>query len=86
MLYEVITELFLAEDCDCLVAIGGGSPIDCAKCISIVTVIYVAIPTMYLKAIIPIRSIANPTLKISKESQKMILNLFMIPLPCNGLL
>ncbi len=30
-------ELFLAEDCDCLVAIGGGSPIDCAKCISIVS-------------------------------------------------
>ena len=30
-------ELFLAEDCDSIVAVGGGSPMDCAKCISIVS-------------------------------------------------
>ena len=30
-------ELFLAENCDIIVAIGGGSVIDCAKCISIVS-------------------------------------------------
>jgi alcohol dehydrogenase len=30
-------ELFLSNDCDIIIAIGGGSPIDCAKCISIVS-------------------------------------------------
>lgn len=30
-------ELFLSHDCDIIIAIGGGSPIDCAKCISIVS-------------------------------------------------
>lgn len=30
-------EFFLAHDCDIIIAIGGGSPIDCAKCISIVS-------------------------------------------------
>ncbi len=37
--YEAMlgAELFLAEDCDSLLAVGGGSPIDCAKCISIVS-------------------------------------------------
>lgn len=37
--YEAMlgAELFLAEDCDSIVAIGGGSPIDCAKAISIVS-------------------------------------------------
>ena len=36
--YEAMlgAELFLAEDCDSIVAVGGGSPMDCAKCISIV--------------------------------------------------
>jgi alcohol dehydrogenase len=29
-------EFFLSHDCDILIAIGGGSPMDCAKCISIV--------------------------------------------------
>lgn len=29
--------LFLSEHCDILVAVGGGSPMDCAKCISIVS-------------------------------------------------
>lgn len=37
--YEAMlgAELFLAEECDSLLAVGGGSPIDCAKCISIVS-------------------------------------------------
>ena len=37
--YEAMlgAELFLAEDCDSLLAVGGGSPMDCAKCISIVS-------------------------------------------------
>ncbi|GAB6107426.1 iron-containing alcohol dehydrogenase [Fusibacter bizertensis] len=37
--YEAMlgAELFLAGDCDSLLAIGGGSPMDCAKCISIVS-------------------------------------------------
>lgn len=37
--YEVMmgAELFLSHDCDIIIAIGGGSPIDCAKCISIVS-------------------------------------------------
>jgi len=37
--YEVMkgAELFLAEKCDLIIAIGGGSPIDCAKGISIVS-------------------------------------------------
>lgn len=37
--YEAMlgAELFLAGDCDGLLAIGGGSPMDCAKCISIVS-------------------------------------------------
>jgi len=30
-------EMFLAHDCDVIIAIGGGSCIDCAKCISIVS-------------------------------------------------
>ena len=30
-------ELFLSNHCDLIIAIGGGSPIDCAKCISIVS-------------------------------------------------
>lgn len=30
-------EIFLSHDCDIIIAIGGGSPIDCAKCISIVS-------------------------------------------------
>lgn len=37
--YEAMlgAELFLAEECDSILAIGGGSPMDCAKCISIVS-------------------------------------------------
>lgn len=37
--YEAMmgAEIFLSHDCDLLIAIGGGSPIDCAKCISIVS-------------------------------------------------
>lgn len=37
--YEAMlgAELFLSHDCDLIVAIGGGSPMDCAKCISIVS-------------------------------------------------
>lgn len=37
--YEAMmgAELFLSHDCDLIIAIGGGSPIDCAKCISIVS-------------------------------------------------
>lgn len=37
--YEAMmgAELFLANDCDLIIAIGGGSPMDCAKCISIVS-------------------------------------------------
>ncbi|KNZ41770.1 iron-containing alcohol dehydrogenase [Acetobacterium bakii] len=37
--YEAMrgAELFLANQCDLIIAIGGGSPIDCAKCISIVS-------------------------------------------------
>ena len=30
-------ELFLREKCDLIIAVGGGSPMDCAKCISIVS-------------------------------------------------
>lgn len=30
-------ELFLSQDCDILIVVGGGSPMDCAKCISIVS-------------------------------------------------
>jgi len=37
--YEAMlgAELFLSYECDLIVAIGGGSPMDCAKCISIVS-------------------------------------------------
>ncbi|PKM55193.1 MAG: alcohol dehydrogenase [Firmicutes bacterium HGW-Firmicutes-5] len=37
--YEAMmgAEIFLSHDCDLLIAVGGGSPIDCAKCISIVS-------------------------------------------------
>lgn len=37
--YEAMlgAELFLAEECDSILAVGGGSPMDCAKCISIVS-------------------------------------------------
>lgn len=36
--YEAMmgAEVFLSNNCDLIIAIGGGSPIDCAKCISIV--------------------------------------------------
>jgi len=30
-------EMFLSHQCDLIIAVGGGSPIDCAKCISIVS-------------------------------------------------
>jgi alcohol dehydrogenase class IV len=37
--YEAMlgAELFLTHNCDLIIAVGGGSPIDCAKCISIVS-------------------------------------------------
>ncbi|MGR5456965.1 iron-containing alcohol dehydrogenase, partial [Vibrio alfacsensis] len=30
-------ELYQKEQCDCFIAVGGGSPVDCAKAIRIVT-------------------------------------------------
>ncbi len=37
--YEAMkgAEIFLSKNCDLIIAIGGGSPMDCAKCISIVS-------------------------------------------------